>query len=122
MATKFGMRVDPWWRPLLLVGGSTPANSYAELNEVGLTISLGFLFNRTIARSDIESAEQISWPFWMGVGWRTNFRNQLGLIGSYQGVVEMKLKTPIRVLGLLNCDRVAISLEEPEAFLAALNA
>ena len=44
------------------------------------------------------------------------------MIGSYQGIVELTLREPIRVLNLLNFTRIAVSLEEPEAFLQALDA
>jgi len=118
--TRFQMRMDPWWRPLLIAGGAMPQNSYVELENGQVTLSFGFLFRRTVARSEVESAEETTWPFWMGVGWRTNFGDRLGLIGSYQGVVELHLRTPIRVLGLFNCKRVAVSVEEPAALVAAL--
>jgi hypothetical protein len=113
--------MDPWWRALLLMGGATPQNSYVELDNGQITLSFGFFFRRTLARSDVERAEEAKWPVWMGVGWRTNFGDRLGLIGSYEGVVELHLRTPIRVWGLLNCKRVAVSVEEPAALVAALS-
>ena len=58
----------------------------------------------------------------MGIGWRAGFGSHYGLIGSYQGIVELTLREPIRVLNLLNFTRIAVSLEEPEAFLQALDA
>ena len=58
----------------------------------------------------------------MGIGWRAGFGSHYGLIGSYQGIVELTLREPIRVLNLLNFTRIAVSLEEPGAFLQALDA
>ena len=120
--TRFLMQLDPWWRPLLLVGGATPDNSYMELADDRLSLYFGLLFNRTIPREQIESAAEADWPLWMGVGWRAGFGGRYGLIGSYQGIVELTLREPIRVLNLLNFTRIAVSLEEPEAFLQALDA
>ena len=58
----------------------------------------------------------------MGVGWRAGFGGRYGLIGSYQGIVELTLREPIQILSLFNFTRIAVSLEEPEAFLQALDA
>lgn len=120
--TRFQMRIDPWWQPLLLVGGGTQDGSYLELSDDALTVRFGWLFQRTIPRSDIEEAVPSRWPVWMGVGWRTDLRGLFGLIGSYRGVVELRLRAPIRVWGMLTCRRLAVSLEEPEQFVAALAA
>jgi len=116
----FPIRIDPFWRPLLLVGAATRENSYLELDEQDLAVQFGWFFGRTIPRSEIESAERRDWPLWMGVGWRTNIANHVGLIGSRQGVVELKLKHPVRVWGVVRCTRIAVSLEQPDEFLAAL--
>ena len=80
--TRFPMQLDPWWRPLLLVGGATPDNSYLELSDDELSLHFGLLFNRTIPREQIESAAEADWPLWMGVGWRAGFGGRYGLIGS----------------------------------------
>ena len=48
--TRFSMRLDPWWWPLLLAGGATPDNSYLELTGYGLSLHFGLLFDRTIPR------------------------------------------------------------------------
>ena len=120
--TRFSMRLGPWWRPLLLAGGATPDNSYLELSEDELSLHFGLLFNRTIPREQIESAAEAEWPLWMGVGWRAGFGGRYGLIGSYQGFVEVTLREPIQRLSLFNFTRIAVSLEEPEAFLQALGA
>ena len=93
--TRFPMQLDPWWRPLLLVGGATPDNSYPELTDDGRSLHFGLLFNRTILREQIESVAEADWPLWMGVGWRAGFGGRYGLIGSYQGIVELTLREPI---------------------------
>jgi hypothetical protein len=120
--TRFQIRIDPWWAGLLLVGGATRQNSFAELSDGELHVKFGLLFDRTVAREQIEGAKEGNWPWWVGVGWRTNFRGTVGLIGSYRGVVEVKLREPLRALGLLNYDRIALSLDEPQAFIDAVGA
>jgi hypothetical protein len=119
-AERFQIRIDPLWQPLLLAGGATPATAYVELRDDTIEIQFGWWFKETLRRADVTEAVIRQWPVWMGVGWRTNFLGQVGLIGSYRGVVELRLRTPIRVWQALPCRRLAISLEEPGRFLEAL--
>ena len=118
---RFQIRIDPVWQPVLLLGGATKTNSYVEVSDGDVSINFGYLFTHIIPRSNIESVAAIEWPFWKGIGWRSNLQDQAGLTGSYNGVVEVKLSEPIRVWLLLNCTRIAISMEEPETFVAALS-
>jgi len=120
--TRFLMKLDPWWRPVLLVGGAMPDNSYLEITDDGVIARFGLLFNRTIPREQIESAAEAEWPLWLGVGWRAAFGGRYGLIGSYNGIVELQLKEPIQILRFFSFTRIAVSLEEPQAFLDALAA
>ena len=117
---RFPIHIDPWWRPLLLAGGATPGNSYVELTDGDVLFRFGLLLRRQVPRSDIESAQIRAWPLWYGVGWRSNLRGVIGLIGSYRDVVEVKLKTRTRAWAVFPCDRIAVSLEDPNGFLAAL--
>ena len=113
--------MDAIWRPVLLVGGAVPENSYVELTDESLTASFGSFFRRSWPREEIEDAVRRDWPWWMGIGWRTNFRGLFGLIGSYSDCVEIRFRSSWRVWGVLRCDRLAVSLEDPEAFLSALD-
>lgn len=120
MAERFQMRLDSWWRPLLLVGGALPGNSYVEIDGDELHLRFGAFFDHTIPRAQVISAEKRSWPLWRGVGWRGNLSGRVGLIGSTEGVVELELSEPLRYWGLMRGTRIAVSLEQPELFLAAL--
>jgi hypothetical protein len=120
MKTRFPIHIDARWRPFLLVGGATHANSYVQVDDENVTFRFGRLFSRKLPRSEIESARSIRWPIWMGIGWRSNLRGVIGLIGSYHGVVEVRLRTRGRAWRVFPCDRIAVSLEDPEGFMAAL--
>lgn len=37
--SRFQMRLEPWWRPLLLIGGATRSTAYVELGGETLTPS-----------------------------------------------------------------------------------
>jgi len=112
--------MDPVWRPFLLAGGATSRNSYVELAERGLRFRFGLLFDRTIPYEEIQSAFPRSWPLLYGIGWRSNLRGVIGLVGSFDGVVEVRLKKRSRAWLVFPCDRICVSLEQPGEFVAAL--
>jgi hypothetical protein len=111
-----------WVLPLVVLFGATAGRSYVELTGDRLVARFGWLSHYTFPLADIESASRRSWPWFYGVGWRTSFLGVLGLIGSLDNVVEMRLKHRrwLWMLLPLPCDRLAVSLEDPQAFLEAL--
>jgi hypothetical protein len=108
-----------FWRPLLFLFGGSPGRSYAEVTPEAVRFRFGF-FDRVVPRSEIVEVEQRSWPWWLGVGWRSNLVGTVGLIGARTGVVQVRLRTRIWVWFVFACDRIAISVEDPEGFVAAL--
>ena len=120
--TRFPIKLDPWWRALLLVGGATQNNSYLEIERDALIVRFGMLYQDTLSLDDVESVEEADWPIWMGIGWRIGFAQRFGLIGSYDGIVDIQLKGPQRVWRLASFTRMSVSLEDPVAFVGALNA
>jgi hypothetical protein len=119
---RFPIRRVRWAVPLLVLFGATAGRSYVELADDRLVARFGWLFQYTFPIADIEGAARRSWPWFYGIGWRTSFRGTVGLIGSYDNVVEIRFKRRRRLWMLLPvpCDRLAVSLEDPEAFLDAL--
>jgi len=117
---RFPMQLSPFWLPLLALFGATPSRSFVEIDESRLRAKFGF-FSHAFPLHDIEGAKERNWPLLLGIGWRTNFVGLVGLIGSYKNVVEIKFSTAHRVnmvIPYLRCDRLAISLKDPKAFLA----
>ena len=115
------MRLDSVWRPILLPFGGTQESSYAEVTPDGVHVRFGFLFDRTIPRSEIASAFRWQPAWWNGIGWRSNLTGRISLLGSHQGVVAIRLNNRTRSWGLFPCDTIAISLQDPVAFLEALD-
>jgi hypothetical protein len=111
------------WRPLLLLFGATAGRSYVELAEDRLAARFGWLFDHSFPLSGIEGAARRSWPLLAGIGWRSNLVGVIGLIGSSAGVVEIRLRQRrwLWMLLPLPCNRLAVSLEDPQRFLEALN-
>jgi len=87
-------------------------------------LRFGLLFSEHVSRADIVSAARTEWPLLAGIGWRIWPLRRVGLIGSRQGVVELRLREPRRMhLGpapLWRFDRICVSVEEPDAVIAAL--
>jgi hypothetical protein len=87
-----------------------------------LVARFGWLFNYSFPLADIEGAGMRSWPLLYGIGWRSNLFGVIGLIGSRGNVVEVRLRRGqwVWMVLPLPCNRLAVSLEDPEAFLEAL--
>ncbi len=119
---RFPILISPLWRPLLLPFGATADRSFAEIEDGQLHVRFGLLFDHRFPLEQVEGASTAHWPIWAGIGWRTNFRGTVGLIGTYVNVVEVRLKQRqrVRLLLPLPCQRLYLSLAEPRAFIAAL--
>ncbi len=119
---RFPIRMSPLWRPLLLPFGGTSQRSYVELEDGALHVRFGWLFDHRFPLSQVEAASPSHWPLLGGIGWRTNFRGTVGLIGTYANVVEIRFKERQRVRMLLptSCERLYLSLQKPHDFISAL--
>ncbi len=119
---RFPILMSPLWRLLLLPFGGTPQRSYAELENGTLHVRFGWLFEHRFPLSQVDAASPSHWPLLGGIGWRTNFRGTVGLIGTYVNVVEIRFKERqrVRMLLLTSCERLYLSLAEPRDFIAAL--
>ncbi len=124
---RFTIRRSGWLQPLLLlVGAARDANSYVAIEGEALRVRFGWCFNETFPLSGIESVAMGRWPWYYGLGWRSNLVGMVGIVGSYSGVVEIRFKQRQRVAGILpffklGCDRLMVSLNEPDDFIEALS-
>lgn len=120
---RFAIRRDVWLRPILWPFGGTAAASYVALEDGKLRVRFGWAFRHTFPLSEVVAVERTNWPWYYGLGWRANYLGRVGLVGSFEGIVELRLRRT-RWLWLafvpVPCRRLAISLEEPDAFVAAL--
>jgi hypothetical protein len=123
---RFPIRRNWWLPPLLFVVGMVrDSNSYVAVEGDRLRVRFGWFFNQSFALSDVEGAEAASWPWYFGLGWRSNLAGTVGLIGSLGGVVVIRFRERQRVGGILpffklRCDRLAVSLREPEDFVGEI--
>lgn len=129
-ASRFAIRRDAVWRPLLALFGATGGRSFVALQDdvVGLRfgwtlhLRFGWLFDERVPLDEVVEAVPAPWPLLGGIGWRTDFAGKVALVGSRRGVVRLRLRERRRVrLGLkVPCDVLYVSLEQPMAFLEEL--
>ncbi len=119
---RFPILMSPLWRPLLLPFGATADRAFVDVEDGEMHVRFGFLFDHRFPLDQVEGVAHSHWPLWAGIGWRTNFRGNIGLIGTYVNIVEVRFKEAerVRMLLPLPCRRLYLSVEEPQAFIAAL--
>lgn len=120
MTERFAIKRGAW-KPLLAVLGGTAARSWVDLDDDGITARFGW-YRLAIPWGNIESVEAASWPWYGGVGWRSDLRHTIGLIGAYQPVVRIRLSTPqpAHLLRIpIRLTDLYISLDDPTAFIAS---
>jgi hypothetical protein len=121
-AQRFAIRVDPWFRPLLVLFGGFGERRTVTVDEETVRVQFGFWDHR-FPRSQIAGARRVRGNLLWGVGWHGDFVRRLVVNGSLGGMVGIQLTQPqrYRLLGIPGrCSRLAVSLEEPDAFVAAL--
>jgi hypothetical protein len=124
-AVHFRIRVDPWWWPLLFISGILPSSQcYVALEDRMVRVRLGWLETR-FPRAHVVAAQRIHGDWRWSIGWHVVFVGTKALIvnGSWSSMVELRLEPPLVSRSLLvpiRCSCVRVSLEDPDAFLAAL--
>lgn len=120
---RFAIRIDWWWRPLMLFVAATPANSYVEVSDADVRFRFGAGFDRTLPRDSIAGVARGSWPMINGIGVRAG-GELFGLIGSTAGIVEVAFvdSMPLPFAGWpWSARRLAVSLDDPDGFVAVMS-
>lgn len=117
----FRIERDVVWRPALMVIAATESRSVATLEDDAVDLRFGIAHLR-VPYATIRSVREREWAWWLGVGIRIAGDKTLGLIGSTRGVVQIELKEPtVRgVLFMRHPRNIAVSLEDPVAFIRAV--
>lgn len=116
---RYSMRLGALWLPFLALFGATPAGSFVEVTPASVRFRFGRLFDETIPRGIIGGVAPAKWPLLRGIGWRTARGETIGLIGTLKNTVEVTLREPLQVRFVFfqkRCQRIVVSLREPEAF------
>ncbi|WP_017326004.1 hypothetical protein [Synechococcus sp. PCC 7336] len=129
---RFAMQVadDPVSRAMLSLFDVTPSTAYVEITEHELLIREGNLFHESFLLQDLGRAGLDNWNWLMGLGLHTDFQGTVAPITSPEKVIGIPVATPrslfLRLAGPLgfqvDCNRLVMSLAEPDSFLVAFNA
>lgn len=121
---RFTIRYDGLNAKLFPLLGMPQRGAYLELDDDSLRVRLGWGFTAHIPRRSITGARP--GPDVRGItagahGWRGSWL----VNGSRRGIVNVDVDPPARAWTLafpIKLRRLAVSLEDPEGFLAALGA
>ena len=118
---RFPLALSPMWKPLLVPIRATEERSVAEVDGDEVHVTFG-MFDYHFPLDAVESVRLANWPIWGGIGARTNFRGNIGLIGTYVNVVEITFSEPqqVRMLVRVPCKRLFVSVEDPHEFMAVM--
>ncbi|MFN8523009.1 MAG: hypothetical protein U0821_07855 [Chloroflexota bacterium] len=123
-ATRFQLRFAPLMVPLAAPLGMWPSNSWVDLSDDALEVRMGvFAFFARVPLSSIAVARPMG-DLWTAIGIHTDFQGSWAVNGSPRGMVELVIEPEARgqFFGFsVPVRRLAISLDDPPAFLAALN-
>jgi hypothetical protein len=115
---------NPILRPLLKMFNVSAGNCHVDLDGGRMTVRMGRWFEESVPLEEIAAFGPSEWPAWGGYGIRLAPRNGVGVVASTKGVVHVALKRPQQmnaVIISINAERLWISLEDREGFLAALS-
>lgn len=122
---RFGISYLPALRWLFVVFGMGPRVSRVELTDDQLRVRMGWWWVGHAPRSSVRSATRLNRPIWYAIGIHVGWRSTWLVNGSPNGIVllEFEPRPRMRFAGLpVHPRRLAISLEDPDGFLAAVGA
>lgn len=120
---RFPILITDLSQVFMIPFGVTRRRAFAQMQDGMLHVRFGPMFDERIPLENIKKVEASKWPRWAGVGPRTDFRGRVGLVGSYSNTVKLTLKKPMDVhLFVLpvTCQKMYLSLEDPERFIGDL--
>ena len=122
---RYDFQIDPLMKWILLPFSATPENCFAEIESETLHVKMGKLFDEVLPLSHMKQAESSQWPFYLGLGARLGLNGEYGVLASTKNVVAIDFQDHeyIKALGPMHfkAQKLVLSLEEPEAFMRALN-
>jgi len=121
-AKRFPVLIRGRWWPLLMPFGVTQERAFVQVGEQELRVCFGPLFDYRFPLEAVEKAAPARWPFWAGIGPRVDFRGTVAFVGAYEKTVEVcfRERQRVRMIVPVPCQRLVLSLEDPEGFIAAL--
>ncbi|MGA7670211.1 MAG: hypothetical protein WBW04_07300 [Nitrolancea sp.] len=120
--SRYPIKRSPVWAWALLVIGATESSSYVDIGPDEIVAQFGWK-RIVVPRTDVDYAERSAWPWWGGIGWRSDLRHSIGLIGALSPILRIHTK-PRRtsLLGIpVTLTDLYLSVEDPEAAVRELS-
>ncbi len=118
-------QMEPWMLPLLMPFGASQETSFVSIEGKQLHVKMGKLFDEYIDLETIADVAPGKWHILGGLGHRVGLKQDMAVLASTKNVVQLHFKEPqaLKALGpvYLKISDFYLSLQEPEAFIAALN-
>jgi hypothetical protein len=120
--TRFPIKRSRAWSWALLVIGATAERSFLDVGPNSLIAQFGWK-RIEIPRRDVLGAEVSQWPWWAGIGWRSDLRHSIGLIGALSPIVRIKVNPrTVSLLGIpLRLTDLYLSVDDPEPIVRELS-
>jgi hypothetical protein len=109
--------------PVLHTFGVKAETSFVEIDGDALHVSMGVWFDERIPLSRIAQVAPSEWPWWGGLGVKTAPHGGVGVVGSTEGIVNVKLSEKQRVslkIVHVEAEQLWLSLEDRDGFMKAL--
>jgi hypothetical protein len=107
--------------PVLHTFGVKPESTYTDLEADHLEISMGRWFHEKVPLAEIAVIAPSDWPWWGGLGVKLAHHG-IGVVGSTEGIVNIKLKKPqkMHAIAVVEVEQLWVSLVDRDGFLKAL--
>jgi hypothetical protein len=120
---RFPMHFSPLTKMLVWPLGTRRERAGVSLEGDRLHVQMPPFFEASFGLEQVaEARREDHWPWYRGLGWRTDFGGTIALVGAQEGVICLELSppAPVRLFLRTTCRRLYISLEDPAGFLAML--
>jgi len=108
--------------PILHASGVNAESTYVELREGVLEVAMGRWFHEQIPVAEIASVAPSEWPWYGGLGVKLHHHG-VGVVGSTEGIVNVKLKQPrkMHAIAVVEAVQLWLSLDDPAGFMKAIS-
>ncbi len=119
--SRYPIKRSKFWGWALLVIGATDTSSYIDIGPDEVIAQFGWK-RIVVKRDDITHAERSRWPWWGGIGWRSDLRHSIGLIGALSPIIRIHMRSRrTQLLGIpIALTDLYISVDDPDAVLREL--
>jgi hypothetical protein len=117
--SRFPLRRSPW--ALVLFALFAPVRSAAVVDDEAVSVKAGLLGGARIPLATIDRVGTMYWPWWGGLGVRIA-RGMVAFVERSGTLVVLELSEPVPTRAPLrwSADKIAIGVEDPEGFMAAI--